>query len=127
MVTFVFLRRVSATIIPSFAVPISLIATLAGDAVSITQLAIALPTVLLQSSYSRDFEDEADVYAIQRLRALGVSPKNFADMLILMEDYHEKKAGGGKGASSASGALDYLSTHPLTAKRIERAVEAAGR
>jgi Zn-dependent protease with chaperone function len=104
----------------------ALIAALAGDAVSITSLAATLPTVLLQSGYSRDFEFEADTYAFQRLKQIGSSPKYFAEMMTLLEDYHTRKTGaprdGGKGGKAARGVSDYLSTHPDTAKRIERAL-----
>lgn len=87
----------------------ALVAALAGDAVSITGLAVAVPTALLQSGYSRAFEEEADAYAFERLKAIGSSPRHFADMITLMEGERSR------------GALDYLSSHPSTAKRIERA------
>ena len=40
-----------------------LLTALAGDAVGVTFLAVALPSMLLQSGYSRQFETEADDYA----------------------------------------------------------------
>ena len=106
----------------------ALIAALAGDAVTITKLAVALPTVLLQSGYSRDFETEADTYAFQRMRAVGLSPDFFANIMLLLEKHREgravsqdhKKAGT---PSDAAQTLDYLSTHPATAERIRRARE----
>jgi predicted Zn-dependent protease len=94
---------------------VALISTLAGDATSITALAVALPSVLLQSGYSRKFEDEADTFALQRMRQVGVSPRAFADMLRLLEQSHVPRA---------SQAQDYFSTHPVTAARIERALAA---
>jgi Zn-dependent protease with chaperone function len=100
-----------------------LVAAIAGDAVSITSLAVALPTALLQSGYSREFEYEADTYAYARLKALGISPRHFADILTRMEALHSKRPGAatrrGKGADKAR---DYFSTHPMTAERIERAL-----
>ena len=102
----------------------ALIAALAGDAVSITNLAVILPTALLQSGYSRDLEYEADTYAFQRLQEVGLSPKHFAEIMTLLEEHRNKKRGpqSGDKAASSSGALDYLSTHPVTAERIERAL-----
>jgi Zn-dependent protease with chaperone function len=96
----------------------ALTAALFGDAVSITGLAVTLPTAILQNGYSRELETEADEYAFQRLREVGLSPTAFAEMMQLFEKEHEKYLG--KGAS-----MDYFSTHPATAKRIERALQAA--
>lgn len=95
----------------------ALVATLGGDAVSITGLAVTLPTALLQSGYSREFEDEADSYAFRRLKETGSSPKYFAEILARMEESR------GRAAKQESGALGYLSTHPATAERIERALK----
>jgi Zn-dependent protease with chaperone function len=106
----------------------ALIAALAGDAVTITKLAVMLPTVLLQSGYSRDFETEADTYAFQRMQAVGLSPQYFADIMQLMEKQRDRRAGttDKKKAGTppdATRTLDYLSTHPATAERIQRARE----
>jgi Zn-dependent protease with chaperone function len=95
---------------------LALVTTLAGDAAAITSLAVTLPTVLLQSGYSREFEEQADDFAVQRMRQLGLSPRAFADLLAHIERSH---AGGGKAE-----AQDYFSTHPITAARIERALAA---
>jgi Zn-dependent protease with chaperone function len=95
---------------------IALITTVAGDAAAITSLAVTLPTVLLQSGYSREFEAEADAFAVQRMHQLGLSPRAFADMLALIDRNHVH---AGKGEKQ-----DYFSTHPITAARIERALAA---
>ncbi len=91
----------------------ALTAALFGDAVSITSLATTLPAVLLQSGYSRGLESEADEFAFERLKEVGISPAAFADMM-------ERLDGRAKGSDS-----DYFATHPATAKRIGRAREAA--
>jgi Zn-dependent protease with chaperone function len=106
----------------------ALTAAIAGDAVSITGLAVTLPTILLQSGYSRTLEEEADTYAFLRLKQVGLSPSNFADIMTLMEEHHKAKEAersAGKGENSAVTRLsDYLSTHPVTAERIQRARDA---
>ncbi len=91
-----------------------LVTALAGDAVSMTFLAAALPTALLQSHYSRQFEAEADEYAFAHLKRHGYSPQVFADMMGRMQRADRHAAGEG-------GVLQYFSTHPLTDERIERA------
>lgn len=94
----------------------ALAVALLGDATAITSLATTLPAALLQRGYSRELEAEADDYAFERMRETGLPPRAFAEMMQLLEKDHEARSGG---ASS-----DYLSTHPATARRIERALAA---
>ena len=94
----------------------ALAAALFGDATSITSLATTLPVALLQSGYTRELETEADDYAFRRLREIGLSPKAFAEIMLLLEKDHKKRSGGDS--------RNYFSTHPATAKRIERALTA---
>ena len=94
----------------------ALIAALAGDAVSLTGLAMTLPTALLQAGYSRSFEREAEQYALQRMSEIGVPAQHFADIISLLS---RKRPGAGIGGD----ALDYLSTHPAAAQRIEQATK----
>jgi Zn-dependent protease with chaperone function len=100
----------------------ALVTALAGDAVSITGLAVAIPTVLLETGYSRKFEEEADAFAFRRMKEVGLSPRAFADMMKLLEN-HEQRARGARGKGE-SDMIDYLSTHPATQRRIERALAA---
>jgi Zn-dependent protease with chaperone function len=93
----------------------ALIATLFGDAASLSTIIVAVPSVLVQTGYSRAFEEEADGYAFVRLKEIGISPRHFADMLRRLE-------GSRGGAARGERALDYLSSHPATEKRIERAL-----
>jgi Zn-dependent protease with chaperone function len=88
-----------------------LIAVTIGDVASLTSLAAAAPTLLLQAKFSRDFEREADDFALAHLARRGIPPEMFAAILQRME---EKRPGGRDTA-------DYLSTHPATRERIERA------
>jgi Zn-dependent protease with chaperone function len=104
----------------------ALIGTLASDAVSITGLAVALPTLLLETGYSRGFEQEADDFAFARMKALGISPAHFADILERLEASHGQRVDVNepkKRSESAPG--DYFSTHPATTSRAQRAREAS--
>jgi Zn-dependent protease with chaperone function len=94
----------------------ALAAALFGDATSIAGLVTTLPVALLQNGYSRDLETEADDYSFQRLKELGVPRKAFAEIMVLLEKDRE----GRRGEETK----DWLSTHPATAKRIERALAA---
>jgi Zn-dependent protease with chaperone function len=88
------------------------IAVTIGDVASLTSLAAAAPSLLLQAKFSRDFEREADDFALAYLARRGIPPEMFSAILQRMEE----KRPGGKDAP------DYLSTHPATRERIERAL-----
>ena len=92
-----------------------LVAVTVGDLTSLTSLAAAAPTLLLQAKFSRDFEREADDFALGYLARRGIPLKMFAAILQRMEEKrHDGKNAGKDGPS-------YLSTHPATRERIERA------
>src|SRR5260221_8759744 len=81
-----------------------------GDLSSVTSFAAALPTLLLQAKYSREFEAEADEFALDYLAKKGIPPDAFSSLLERLE----------RGEGSTAG-LDYFSTHPATRERVERA------
>lgn len=78
-----------------------------GDITSVTSLSVALPTFLVESRYSREFELEADQYAIQFLKTQKIDNKQFSRILTLLEKTKEKDY-----------EFDYLSSHPAMQKRI---------
>jgi Zn-dependent protease with chaperone function len=79
----------------------------------VSVLAAAAPTAILQAKYSRDFEREADEYALEALQANGVSREHFANVLERIET-----TVGLKGDSGL--AVGYLSSHPVTSERVAR-------
>lgn len=83
-----------------------LLVAITGDIGSFSDLAAGLPSLLLQSGYSRDMEREADAYALRWLNAAGIPPRRFADILGRLD----------KGASDKTNLLD---SHPGTRERIE--------
>ncbi|RPI56144.1 MAG: M48 family metallopeptidase, partial [Acidobacteria bacterium] len=86
-----------------------IVAWFIGD---ISSIAAAAPTALLEASYSRSLEREADTYAVQVLKTNGIPLKHLADLLRRLE--------AASGASGMPGALRYLSTHPATLERIQQ-------
>ena len=86
-----------------------LVAAVVGDIVSITSLAAALPTMLLQAKYSRDFETEADEFALGYMQRNGIPLEAFAAILLRMDE-----------KAAAKDAPVYLSTHPAARERAER-------
>ena len=75
-----------------------------------------LPVTLLELSYARDFEFEADAQAVERLVALGRDPEALAQALGRLSP---------EGAEA--GASGYLSTHPPTVERLEALAAAVKR
>ncbi len=87
-----------------------LVATLLGDVTSVTGLAASIPTFLVEQRYSREFEYEADAFALAWLRTAGMDPDRLGAILTrLTRSAGDDPAGLGR----------YLSTHPSTAERIE--------
>lgn len=92
-----------------------LIAVTVGDIASLTSLAAAAPTLLLQAKFSRDFEREADDFSLDYLARRAIPPEMFAAILQRMEEKRRDEKNAGTDAP------DYLATHPATRERIERA------
>jgi Zn-dependent protease with chaperone function len=107
-------RHVLRSVLQSSAV-VLIGAYFTGDVSSASTLVVAVPTFLLDSHYSRDFEAEADSYAFASLAKHGISPGRFAEVMQAMQkaDPHIRHEVG------------YLSTHPPTVDRIVKAREAA--
>ncbi|GAA5218129.1 M48 family metallopeptidase [Corallincola platygyrae] len=104
----------------------------AGDVSVFGDLFAALPTIIVSSSYSRDFERDADEFAFTFLKDHELSPKLFANVMRKMMLAHEAKSEGDEGEEHTHGDdpdesswLDYLSSHPASQERIERAEAAA--
>lgn len=87
-----------------------LVAGLLGDLTSITGLSATLPTFLVQQKYSRQFEQEADQYAAEILRARNISVAHLVNILKRLTE---------KQARASGGIVDYLSSHPATDERIK--------
>jgi Zn-dependent protease with chaperone function len=89
----------------------------------VSSLLAGLPTALLQTRYSRDFESQADDYAADMLLANGIPPSRLADMLQRLSQQRRDKSAAGKGdgkVQQEEQANDYLSSHPATAARMQR-------
>lgn len=93
---------------------------LTGDAGSAGGLILALPNILMESSYSRDFEREADDYALQEMKRTGLATDHFANIMERLEDYATLGVDETDKPRSTSRWLDYVSTHPPSADRIAR-------
>ena len=111
-----------------------LLTLITGDAAGASELLVALPLTLSQAAYSREFERQADAYAIQALRAAGVQVTKLAAVLQRIErsrlamsldaeaaqrpDDQELKDQELDDASTVLTLLKALSSHPLTEERV---------
>jgi len=85
-----------------------LLILLTGDVGSASSLAAGLPTLLVRTRFSRDFEREADDHARRLMEEAGMDPAHLARLL-------ERMAGPEDAALPG-----FLATHPSTAERIAR-------
>lgn len=84
-----------------------------GDTSSFSQTAAALPLLLVSTSYSRDFEREADQFALELMDHYGIEPQHFANILSRLE-------------AEMDAPIDlpgFLTTHPNTDERLLRFTE----
>jgi len=110
-----------------------LLSVVLGDISAAGDLILTLPLVVGQAAYSRDFEREADHFAMEGLQSAGLQTGALADILERMEtsqrtlaetDNSEDDNGtDGKpkpngSRSTANKILEYLSTHPATQERV---------
>ncbi|MFW5451025.1 MAG: M48 family metallopeptidase [Methylophagaceae bacterium] len=58
-----------------------------GDVNSAGALILAMPNILMTSAYSRDIEWEADSYALDTMKKVGIPPSRFADFMERLEAY----------------------------------------
>ncbi|HHH19795.1 MAG TPA: M48 family metallopeptidase [Campylobacterales bacterium] len=85
----------------------AIIGYMTGD---ISILATGVPTVLINSSYSREFEREADAHAVAELKEMNVSTLYMANLFETLAHEH--------GLEDNSTDMALLATHPLTHERI---------
>ena len=80
----------------------------------VSGLAASASSALLDAKYSRDFERDADAFAIELLDENQVSREHFARMLERLEQSAQEA-----GAASGGTVFSYLSSHPVTRERLE--------
>ena len=102
-------RRHSLRMLLQDSATVVLVIAVTGDVSSVISLGAGLPSVLLQTKYSRDFEREADDYSYEYLQSHKIPTESFINILERIQ----AKAGGGNMP-------DFLSNHPSTSERIER-------
>lgn len=105
------MRRIIQDSLLSFA-----ILSLTGDASGVSELFLGLPVLFTEMAYSRDFEREADQYALKYMQTNNIPLNRFSDILMRIEKTQKEKR---KGKQKDGKWMDYLSTHPSTAERVK--------
>lgn len=85
-----------------------LVMALTGDVSTASALATTIPTLLVQTRYSRQFEREADEYAYAYLARHGISGQRLGALLTRLAALSDQP----------SGLLQYFATHPATKERV---------
>ena len=112
----------------------ALVLSITGDVNSAGALVLALPNVLLESSYSRDLEWEADTYSLEHMRQHNIDPEHFANFMerLAAYDFEDMENDSNKNdidiienkeseeINPESSWLDYMSSHPPSAERAAR-------
>lgn len=85
---------------------------LTGDS---SELISTLPVALVGAGYSREFERESDLYALQLMHEKNLDTGYFANFLERMsQDAGEEKS------TQAASITDIFASHPATAERLKR-------
>jgi Zn-dependent protease with chaperone function len=107
-------RHVMRTMIQDSLLAFTLLA-ISGDASGTSEILLGLPVILTELAYSREFEHEADGYALAFLQSKHISPRHFANLLSRIKTKLESEK-----KDSGPGVLRYFSTHPDIDARIKR-------
>ena len=100
-----------------------------GDVNSAGALVLALPSLLVESSYSRDLESEADDFSLGKMQQDRLDPVHFANLMsrlthcgfLDMEQIEAKECDKLTKETDAEESLfHYLSSHPATDERIQK-------
>jgi Zn-dependent protease with chaperone function len=82
----------------------------------VSSLLATVPAMLVQASYSRDMEREADEYAARTLQLNAKSTCLLPDILLKLEAAHTKRQAEARKDHGGS-VMDYLASHPATQER----------
>ena len=109
-----------------------LVVAATGDITSLSTLLLGIPALLLDSSYNRKMEWDADTYSLQRMKELKINPIVFSNMLekiIVSQNEKVAKLNESRELSKDKKNTEetqdddsdgYWSSHPPSKDRIER-------
>ncbi len=92
--------------------------TVIGDAGGVMGVGANLAPYLLNQSYSRKFEAEADVYSYELLAQAQVDPAGLSRFFTRLMEQEQDEAAEVVLSPALQKALDYLGTHPTSSARL---------
>jgi Zn-dependent protease with chaperone function len=105
-------RHITRRVLQSSIIAIAAAITF-GDSSSMGELIVAIPTFLLEMSYSREFEREADDHALAFLTARNIDLGFFTSIMNRVQAQYSDKADENKYEN-------YFVTHPRTSERTKK-------
>lgn len=87
-----------------------------GDA---SDLVTTVPVALIGAKYSRDFESEADLYALNTMHQHKIPTVHFANFLQRLEDDNKEESSKNEEEAKEGSVFDFLQSHPATKARIQ--------
>ncbi len=98
-----------------------------GDSSGLVDMGLGLGSLLVSSHYVREHELEADDYAFNQMLRAGINPIAFSNIMRRITDYTgnpepaDDEVLADNAEQETNVLIDYLSTHPSTQERIEKA------
>ena len=119
------MRHVEQTLLQSVSWAV-LLTFITGDIGGVGELALTLPFAIGQSAYSREFERQADAFAVAELQRLDINSEVLAQALEQLERSHKERSDAEPSGTEQNDEtigmrrrlLEYLASHPITADRI---------
>lgn len=93
-----------------------ILVAITGDVSGSSSILLALPTLLIEASYSQDYEREADRYALAYIQRHQISGEHFLNLMNRLAVDELKRAA--RRDENSNRVLDYFSSHPPTDERI---------
>lgn len=99
----------------------TLFAALFGDVNGVLSLVVGAAPYLLNQSYSRDFEREADLKGVELLQSANIDPRGlplFFEKMMVEEDAMLEEIEDPRAQQAIDQAMGFLSTHPASEERV---------
>jgi len=109
-------RAIQASLMGSFILMVT------GD-LDTLDIITGLPSLLLDLSYSRDFEIEADQFALEQMFQADINIDHFGVIMRRLADANSGHSEVETEKGLFSKVQGYLSTHPITEDRVQRVLD----
>lgn len=107
-------RAIQASLMSTF------ILLITGD-LDTLDIMTGVPSVLMDLAYSREFEAEADQFALEQMYFSGISVDHFSVIMRRLADANKTEKDNKTGV--LSNMQNYFSSHPITEERVQRVLD----